>query len=80
MRIYFIKLTKKNAYFLVFCFQFFNVIPFVFIVKKHMLKGKRTDVKKALSRQEMDDLKRKKEMKEARFGGIYIFQSVAHNF
>ncbi|KAG8197902.1 hypothetical protein JTE90_020281 [Oedothorax gibbosus] len=39
------------------------------VLKKHMLKGKRTDVKKALSRQEMDDLKRKKEMKEARFGG-----------
>lgn len=36
------------------------------VLKKHMLKGKRLEVKKALSRQEMDNIKRTKEMK---FGG-----------
>ncbi|GFS89041.1 hypothetical protein NPIL_473461 [Nephila pilipes] len=37
------------------------------VLKKHMLKGRKADVKKALSKQEMEDLKRKKEMKS--FGG-----------
>ena len=36
------------------------------VLKKHMLKGKKLEVKKALSRQEMDNIKRTKEMK---FGG-----------
>ncbi|GFV35102.1 hypothetical protein TNCV_1853191 [Trichonephila clavipes] len=37
------------------------------VLKKHMLKGRKADVKKALSKQEMEELKRKKEMKS--FGG-----------
>jgi len=36
------------------------------VLKKHMLKGKKLEVKKALSRQEMDNIKRTKEIK---FGG-----------
>lgn len=36
------------------------------VLKKHMLKGKRLEVKKALSRQEMDNIKQRKESK---FGG-----------
>ncbi|CAL1277553.1 unnamed protein product [Larinioides sclopetarius] len=39
------------------------------VLKKHMLKGKKADVKKALSKQEMEDLKRKKEMKSFGAGG-----------
>ncbi|XP_035209641.1 heterogeneous nuclear ribonucleoprotein A1, A2/B1 homolog [Stegodyphus dumicola] len=37
------------------------------VLRKHMIKGKKAEVKKALSRQEMDNIKRSKEMKS--YGG-----------
>jgi len=37
------------------------------VLRKHTIKGKRSEVKKALSRQEMDNIKRKKEMSS--YGG-----------
>ncbi|KFM61723.1 Heterogeneous nuclear ribonucleoprotein 87F, partial [Stegodyphus mimosarum] len=39
------------------------------VLKKHMIKGRRAEVKKALSRQEMDHIKRTKEIKSYGGGG-----------
>jgi len=48
------------------------------VLKKHMLKGKRLEVKKALSRNEMDNIKRTKEMKMG--GGRGDYRGGASNY
>lgn len=39
----------------------FSILHFLIVKRHHVIKGKRTEVKKALSKQEMDTMKRKTE-------------------
>lgn len=64
------KIVCKCTLVLNFCnASFYNLLSSNLVKRHHVIKGKRTEVKKALSKQEMDTMKRKTEARNVGRGG-----------